>query len=256
MHSPQTLLGTAAALAAVASAYIPDIHARQTPASAEGAPPTTSATGYGDSDSDYSSGEGALSDECQSAIAGLVPLYSELPTPPPALLTATEALPLDPCVTAPPFTGAELEQWESYTSAAVEWYSSNSGAIDDALASCADLQGYGEASIPMCTSTPTPTPTGAASPTSDGEGEQGGDDETATMTSDGADGPTCTADDDGESSSTATATEDPAESSSSATTPTSDAGSPTPVPGAAPREKGVIAAAVAIVAAGAWGFML
>ncbi|RYP57885.1 hypothetical protein DL769_009217 [Monosporascus sp. CRB-8-3] len=126
----KTLL-SATALVAAASAYIPNLQARQT--------------------------DLGFSEECQSAMADVMPLYSEMPTPPPAIMTATMAA--DPCAT-PDLSGSDLSQWESYTSAVYDWASSNEAALQSALQECTDLTQY--ASVPVCTGSGT-QPTGSSS---------------------------------------------------------------------------------------------
>ncbi|RYP62649.1 hypothetical protein DL771_009642 [Monosporascus sp. 5C6A] len=137
------LLSTTA-FAAVASAYIPNLQARQTT---------------------------ALSEECQSAIAEVMPLFSAQPTPPPVIMTAS--MPADPCAT-PDLSGSDLSQYQSWTSAVYDWATSNSAALNSALQQCTELTDM--ASIPTCTgsaaqptggssedSAATPTPTGSPS---------------------------------------------------------------------------------------------
>lgn len=126
----KALLSTTA-FAAAASAYLPNLQARQTD------------TGF--------------SAECQSAMNDIMPIYSDMPTPPPALMTAT--MPADPCAT-PEFSGSELSQYESYMSAVSDWANSNSAAINSALQECDELTQY--ASVPVCTGAAA-QPTGSSS---------------------------------------------------------------------------------------------
>lgn len=87
-----------------------------------------------------------LDDACQTAIASVLPIYSEIPTPPLDLLSAT--LPADPCET-PSFSGSLASEYSSYTSEILEWYSSNSAELLSALASCAELSSYAT-EVPVC----------------------------------------------------------------------------------------------------------
>ncbi|KAI1081690.1 hypothetical protein F5B20DRAFT_588280 [Whalleya microplaca] len=86
--------------------------------------------------------------QCQSALTEVMPLYSDLPTPPPVLLTMS--LPSDPCAT-PTLTGDDASQFNSYTSEVLVWYSSHSAELSSALASCSDLASYAT-NVPVCSS--------------------------------------------------------------------------------------------------------
>ncbi|KAI0133005.1 infection structure specific protein [Xylariales sp. AK1849] len=85
---------------------------------------------------------------CQSAIASVLPIYSELPSAPADLLTAT--LPSDPCET-PSFTGSLSSEYSSYTSEVLVWYTSHSDELLSALASCTELSSYAS-QVPVCSS--------------------------------------------------------------------------------------------------------
>ncbi|RYP09975.1 hypothetical protein DL765_008244 [Monosporascus sp. GIB2] len=188
----KTLLSTTA-FAAAASAFVPNLQARQ-----------TGSTGF--------------SEECQSAMNDVMPLYSSMPTPPPAVMSAITASPAaDPCAT-PALSGSALSQWESYTSEVKDWASSNSAAIQSALQECPELTSYGGA--PVCTAQPTGSSSGDSTPTSNGDASG------AT----GTDQPSRTEGGNGNANATET-------------------------PGAASRETGMMAAA-AVVAAGVLGFVL
>ncbi|RYO81389.1 hypothetical protein DL766_001794 [Monosporascus sp. MC13-8B] len=187
----KALLSTTA-FAAAASAFVPNLQARQ-----------TGTTGF--------------SEECQSAMNDVMPLYSSMPTPPPAVMSAITASPAaDPCAT-PDLSGSALSQWESYTSEINDWASSNSAALQSALQECTEFTQY--ASVPVCTGSAA-QPTGSSS--DDSTGTSSGDASGAT----GADGPSGT-----------------------------EGGNATETPGAASRQTGMMAAA-AVVAAAVLGFVL
>lgn len=95
-----------------------------------------------------------LDDKCQNALNELMPVYNALPTPPPALMSAT--LPADPCVT-PSFKGETAKAWESYTSEAFGWFSSHSSEIVAALSDCPELLSVAQ-TLPVCTTTTSSTP--------------------------------------------------------------------------------------------------
>lgn len=133
-----------ASLAAVASAHLPAVVKREfvQPRQTDG-----------------------LDDKCQDALRELMPIYNALPTPPPALLSAT--LPADPCVT-PSFKGETAKAWNSYTSEAFGWFSSHSSEIVGVLSECPELLSVAQ-TLPVCTTTSTskavkPTPTTTAAP--------------------------------------------------------------------------------------------
>ncbi|RYP51204.1 hypothetical protein DL768_003410 [Monosporascus sp. mg162] len=187
MMFTKALLSTTA-FAAAASAYFPNLQARQT----------------------------QFSEQCQSAINDIMPIMSDAPTPPPAIVTASR--PTDPCAT-PEFSGSELSQYESYMSAVSDWAGSNSAAINSALQECTELTQYAPVSIPTCTGAAA-QPTGSSS-----------DDSTSSSSDDN-------------SSNTGTDEPSSTEDSNAAETP-----------GAASRETGMMAGAV-LVAAGVLGFLL
>ncbi|KAH9908463.1 hypothetical protein F4778DRAFT_348873 [Xylariomycetidae sp. FL2044] len=83
---------------------------------------------------------------CQSALSQILPLYSSLPTPPPAILTA--GLPTDPCAT-PSLTGDAAAQYTSYSSEVLSWYTSHSAELQSALAECTQLMDYATG-VPVC----------------------------------------------------------------------------------------------------------
>lgn len=85
---------------------------------------------------------------CQSAIASVLPIYSEIPIPPSDLESIT--LPSNPCET-PSLTGSLASEYSSYTSEVLAWYSSNSAELLSALASCSQLAAYATA-VPVCSS--------------------------------------------------------------------------------------------------------
>ncbi|RYP09628.1 hypothetical protein DL764_001170 [Monosporascus ibericus] len=191
----KTLLSTTA-FAAVASAYIPNLQPRQTDTGIE------------------------FTEECQSAMMDLAPLYSAMPTPPPVVMTATAA---DPCAT-PDLSGSELSQYESYMSAVSDWADSNSAALASALEECSELTQY--ASVPVCTGSAA-QPTGSSSDDSSSSSDDTSDDTSSDTSSD-------------------TGTDEPSNTEDASTTET---------PGAASRETGMMAAAV-VAAAGVLGFLL
>ncbi|ORY58120.1 uncharacterized protein BCR38DRAFT_489600 [Pseudomassariella vexata] len=83
---------------------------------------------------------------CIDVIASVLPLYNSLPTPPPSLVSAT--FPSDPCET-PSFTGELASDYTSYSSEALEWYSSNSAEIISALSACPAIT-KDQTIIPIC----------------------------------------------------------------------------------------------------------
>ncbi|KAI1740798.1 hypothetical protein F4680DRAFT_417848 [Xylaria scruposa] len=91
-----------------------------------------------------------IAPSCSSALSAVSTLYDSLPTPPADLVTAT--LPADPCVT-PSFTGKLQSEYVSYTSSALQWYSSNSAQLESFLTACSDLVGGAAATgLPVCSS--------------------------------------------------------------------------------------------------------
>ena len=233
----KSLIG-ATVLAASVSAlgHVPDILARQTGAMDDGSTPELP----------------ELTEECQKAIAGLLPIYSGLPQIPSFILTEAASLEtamaapedFDPCAT-PDFKGDDLSQWNSYTSAALEWYSSNSETINQALSSCTELNQYTQA-VAVCTNKDT-------------EASKEGGSETATATTSATNTGTDTAD-----ATESTAADDNMTDHMGMTMdmsmthggsqPTGDAGS-SPTPAAAPRESGILVAA-AVAVAGVLGLIL
>ncbi|KAI0447685.1 hypothetical protein F4803DRAFT_558748 [Xylaria telfairii] len=108
--------------------------------------------------------------KCQSALTAVSTLYTSLPTPAADLLSVT--LPTDPCVT-PTFTGKLESEWNSYTSAALQWYSSHSDELLNFVTACSGLiDGSQATDLPVCSSdlaspgastTPAQTTTGSSS---------------------------------------------------------------------------------------------
>lgn len=119
---------TVAILAAVASAQLPAIARREFLVEARATQ--------------------ALDDACQTAIANVLPIYSQIPIPPEDLQSAT--LPSDPCET-PSFTGTLAAEYSSYTSEVLDWYTSHSADLLSALASCSELAAYATG-VPVCSS--------------------------------------------------------------------------------------------------------
>ncbi|KAI1339473.1 hypothetical protein F5Y15DRAFT_382660 [Xylariaceae sp. FL0016] len=113
-----------------------------------------------------------LSDECQSAITAVLPLYSSLPTPAADLENLT--LDSDPCAT-PTLTGSVASDFSSYSSAVLDWYTSNSAELNSALASCSELSAYAS-EVPICSSAIASITSGAtsATATSDSTSSTGG----------------------------------------------------------------------------------
>ncbi|KAI0097390.1 hypothetical protein GGR51DRAFT_470854 [Nemania sp. FL0031] len=168
---------------------------------------------------------------CSSAFSAVSTLYQSVPTPPADLLSAT--LPTDPCVT-PTFTGKLESEWNSYTSAALEWYTSNSDEILSFVTACSGIVEAPYLTEPSCSSGVTGT-TAAATTTS----------EALTTSSSGS----------GVTSTGAAATSSGASSSgasSSAGAASSSSASSSVSTGAAPRETGFVVAA-AMAAAGFMG---
>ncbi|KAI1491556.1 hypothetical protein F5X96DRAFT_630955 [Biscogniauxia mediterranea] len=189
----------AAALVSTASAHLPAVAKREFLQSRQ------------DQDQDIDAA-------CVSAVNAVMPLYDSLPNPPDDLLSVT--LPAEPCAT-PTFTGSLASEFSSYTSEVMDWYSSNSAAINSAIASCTSLADY-EFEVPVCSSSGA---AGASATTTEAAST------TATPGSSSS-GPTSTS---GTSSSS---------SSSSTVTPTANA---------APRETGYVMVAAAAAAAGLMG---
>ncbi|RYP91940.1 hypothetical protein DL770_001914 [Monosporascus sp. CRB-9-2] len=125
----KTLLSTTAFVAA-ASAYLPNLQARQTGP--------------------------VLSEQCQSAVMDLMPIMGAMPTAPPVVTAAALA---DPCAT-PDLSGSELSQWESYMSVVSDWANSNSAALNSAAQECDEFTDL--APVPVCTGSAA-QPTGSSS---------------------------------------------------------------------------------------------
>ncbi|KAL7627326.1 hypothetical protein AAE478_001518 [Parahypoxylon ruwenzoriense] len=91
--------------------------------------------------------------KCQSALDSAAPIYSDLPTPPPSLLTMS--LPSDPCEATPAFSGNSVaaSDFSSYTSEVMAWYTSHSAALASALAPCPSLASYVTQGVRICTTT-------------------------------------------------------------------------------------------------------
>ncbi|KAI0016910.1 hypothetical protein F4780DRAFT_635950 [Xylariomycetidae sp. FL0641] len=116
---------------------------------------------------------GDISDECQAALASVAPMYTELPLPPPDLLSqiTTMTLPADPCAT-PSFTGQASSEYASYTAEVVGWYASHSAELASALSACPQLESYANA-VPVCSTAAgmsgvTAAGAGGAGPTTSG----------------------------------------------------------------------------------------
>ncbi|KAI1201770.1 hypothetical protein F5X97DRAFT_12460 [Nemania serpens] len=169
-----------------------------------------------------------LDPECASAVSDISSLYSSVPTPPADLLSVT--LPSDPCVT-PTFTGKLQSEWATYTSEALQWYTSHSDELLSFVTACSGLvNGAIATGIPVCSSEVT----GVSSPAA-----------TTTTTT-----PATHSSSSGASGSTPGPT-----SASSSAGPAAGSGSPSstvPTPNAAPRETSFVVAA-AVAAAGFMG---
>lgn len=167
-----------------------------------------------------------LDPACESALSAVVPLYSSLPTPPDALISAT--LPADPCVT-PDFTGTLSEQYASWTTGALDWFTSHSDQLFSVITACSELAA-GMTDVPLCT---TGLENGGAGTT------------TTTTTITSSDGPAQTADSESESNADATTTPTRSQQQSdSSPSPTS-----TVPDNAAPRETAGFLVAAAAAAA-------
>ncbi|KAI1635075.1 hypothetical protein F4809DRAFT_473535 [Biscogniauxia mediterranea] len=164
-----------------------------------------------------------LDETCVSAVTAVMPLYDSLPTPPDDLLSVT--MPADPCAT-PTFTGSLASEYSSYTSEVMDWYSSNSAALNDAISSCTNLASY-QTAVPSCSSDAAATTDAGNTTAAPGSSSAGPSSTsgfaTATTTS-------------GSSASTGT---NGSSSSSSTVTPTANA---------APRETGYVMVAAAAAA--------
>ncbi|KAH6659194.1 hypothetical protein BKA67DRAFT_529369 [Truncatella angustata] len=154
-------------------------------------------------------------DACSTAIASVLPIYSEIPLPPSELQSVS--LPSDPCET-PSFTGTVAAEYSSYTSEVLDWYTSHSDELLSALASCTDLAAYAS-EVPVCSTAASAilssvsaiaTEESSASAT-DAEGG-------ATATGSGAAESSSEAGETGSSIATATATKSSAASGTSAST--------------------------------------
>jgi hypothetical protein len=191
------------------------------------------------------SDDGGLDDldpACESALSSLLPIYSSAPTPP-----ADLTLPDDPCVT-PTFTGAQAAEWTSYTSAALDWFTSHSDEVYSLVTDCPVLAAQASGAltdIPVCSSivggadvTGSSSSSVPAQTTAPSDGGESSTSASAGVTGSGS-GPG--------SGSTGPTTSHSGSSSPSST------GTPTPTPNAAPRETGFVVAAAALAAAGFMG---
>ncbi|KAI1153913.1 hypothetical protein F4825DRAFT_413346 [Nemania diffusa] len=174
--------------------------------------------------------------QCSSALAAVSTLYDTLPTPAADLLSASVTLPTDPCAT-PSFTGKLESEWVSYTSAALGWYSANSGALNSFITACSGLVDDSATGLPVC-STDLP---GAGAATT-----------TAAVTTTAASAGQTSASAGNTSSPTATGASTSASAAGSPSAAQSSAASSTASTGAAPRETGFVVAA-AVAAAGLLG---
>ncbi|KAI1192086.1 hypothetical protein F5B17DRAFT_232 [Nemania serpens] len=129
---------------------------------------------------------------CASAISDVSSLYSTVPTPPADLLSVT--LPSDPCVT-PSFTGKLQSEWATYTSEALQWYTSHSSQLLSFVSACSGLvDGSLATDVPVCSSslsggggvTSSPATTTPAAPTTKSAGASGS---TPTPTTSGSGSP-------------------------------------------------------------------
>lgn len=234
------LLGASTAL--LASAYNPDIiRARQT------------GGGSGEiSIGDIINTPGtAISEQCSSALSGLEPLLSSLPTPDYSVIdaiitnpdgdeddqTGNDGSEEDDCVEEylPHYTDSTIQSaFESYATSAISWWSANSDAVASAVQMCTELSGFEEAfsiSVPPCTSGATTADSATMTTTATSTDDSSSSSEASTVTSDGD----------------ATATD----ASSQTSSPTA-----APTPAAAPRETGLMVATVAVLLAGIFGFAL
>ncbi|KAH8161675.1 hypothetical protein CIB48_g6563 [Xylaria polymorpha] len=168
--------------------------------------------------------DGSLDPACESALTAVSTLYTSLPTPAADLLSVT--LPADPCAT-PTFTGKLESEWVSYTSAALQWYSSHSSELLDFVTACSGIiDGAQATGLPVCSSDlagPAASTTAPAKTTS-GSG----------------------------SASTITGVSSSGAASSAGASKSSSPSSTTSTPNAAPRETGFVFAA-AVAAAGFMG---
>ncbi|KAI0189739.1 hypothetical protein EV127DRAFT_101519 [Xylaria flabelliformis] len=174
-----------------------------------------------------------IAPSCSSALSAVSTLYDSLPTPPADLASVT--LPADPCVT-PSFTGTLQSEYVSYTSSALQWYSSNSAQLESFITACSDLVGGAAATgLPVCSSYLTGLTSAVQTTTS---ARATGYSVSPTLTRATSSGPVST----GAASSTA---------SRSGTSSGAPASTSAPAKGAASRETGFAFAAVA--AAGVMG---
>ncbi|KAI1749987.1 hypothetical protein F4782DRAFT_510928 [Xylaria castorea] len=172
----------------------------------------------------------SVAPECSSALIAVSTLYDSLPTPPADLATVT--LPSDPCVT-PSFTGKLESEYVSYTSSALQWYSSNSAQLQNFVTACSDLVGAEATGLPICSSYLTGlTSSGAVK----------------TTTSAGATGNSVSP------TITRATSSGPAPTGASSTSSAAPASTTAPAKGAASRETGF--ALVAVAAAGIMGAVM
>lgn len=191
---------------------------------------------------------GGISTECQTA---LLEVYSSLPSPPPEILSdAIENPQTDPCSFSTP--ASLSEEYASYQSEVLSWYSENEDEIQSVLEECPILSQYATM-VPVC-----PTDLGGA-----GGGSSTGTPATNDASETTADASTAT--DDSESTATddseSTATEDSTATGGSNTmvtsrsagggtgTPTGTAGgasTSTTAPNAGHREGAMSIAAVVV----------
>ncbi|GAW10823.1 hypothetical protein ANO14919_001580 [Xylariales sp. No.14919] len=161
----------------------------------------------------------SINPTCQSVLNSISTIYAGAPTPPANLPISTIT---DPCV-APSFTGSLQSEWQSYETAALQWFTSHSSDFSSLKTACSDI--LQSVSMPFCSSA---------------LGELGGLPTAATTASAQTTGTA----EHGSSHATAHATESHASSSHSPSSSTSSGG-------IAPRETGFVVAAAAVAA----GFM-
>ncbi|KAI0469592.1 hypothetical protein F4859DRAFT_136041 [Xylaria cf. heliscus] len=177
----------------------------------------------------------SLDPQCATALSTVSTLYDSVPTPAADLLAGT--LPTDPCET-PTFTGNQASEWVSYTSAAIQWYSSHSSQLLAFATACSGILDTEMAtSLPACSSD-------AGAGTTTGSSSSAGI--TSPPSSSGAGVST------GASSASGSTHASSSGASHSGASSTGSPSSSTVSPNAAPRETGFVVAA-AVAAAGFMG---
>lgn len=96
--------------------------------------------------------DGLDSEECVSAMSSLLPLVSDIPTPPADLVSAMMSVTItDPCNLPTDLPDEVEDEISSYQSVALSWYSEHSAEIDSALSACPAMTSYVSEGPSICT---------------------------------------------------------------------------------------------------------